>query len=132
MAPSAAMVAWALSFAAQASGLAPPPASWHTEITIGGILPGFNGMTDPWSGHVYLPADWNPDDPIAKCSLAHEMTHVLQVVHQIHFRRPQDAEPPAYAVTIRCFESINRPDLAAWVREGQSRMIAGGLRAQGF
>lgn len=54
------------------------------------------------NGTIYVDMQWRADDPLSKCTLAHELTHWLQIQDIPHRLKPVSAEPPAYFVETIC------------------------------
>lgn len=105
-----------LLFASQASGLAVPQGRAPViETAKSPILADEHWMAyTSWGNqHIYLAGGWI-HDPVGQCTLAHELTHWLQMQHGAE---PADAaamETQAYTVGAACFTSQHDEPHAKW------------------
>lgn len=103
MTPSVALMAWALAFASVHSGLPIHPGA-EPQVRVRPMTVAHAGETDVTTGRVSLPPTWR-NDAEGACTLAHEMTHLLQVENRVPLSDRRAIEAQALAVSAACFDA---------------------------
>lgn len=123
MGPSAALVAFWLSFASAVSGMPIPYEAALPSVTVASRYQGYplggaaaRGMTDMETGQIAVYLGWTATSNFGRCLLAHELTHWLQVVNRRRYVHASDIEPEAYLVTAECFRALGDRDNERWAR----------------
>jgi hypothetical protein len=101
-------MAWALAFASVHSGLPINPGA-EPQVALRPISVAHAGEMDPATGHVSLPPTWR-NDAEGACTLAHEMTHLLQVENRVPSSDRRAVEAQALTVSAACFDAYGLHD----------------------
>ena len=115
MAPSVALMAWALAFASAHSGLPIVPGA-EPQIAMRQLSAVHSGETDPTTGRISLQPTWRAG-PEGACALAHEMTHLLQVKNRMALTDRRAIEAQALAVSAACFDAFGLHGRANYDRQ---------------
>lgn len=107
-------MAWALAFASVHSGLPIQPGS-EPQVAMRPIAVAHAGETDAATGQVSLPSSWR-NDAEGACTLAHEMTHLLQVKNRVPASDRLAIEAQALGVSAACFDAYGMRDRANFDR----------------
>lgn len=116
--PDAGMIAWAVAFAAQVTGL--PQSSALPVIEQISIVEmqrrgqlGWWAFTNWADQKVTLRADWQAD-VAGRCLLVHELTHWLQMTSKLRQEGSQQLEPEAYFAQQQCYLQAGDAAGATW------------------
>lgn len=134
------LVVFLLAFASHWSGYAIPPEAPQPQISVADINKNnprhacgeeWAGETSMDTGNIILEKGWKPSGADNICTLAHELTHYLQVQNHLH---PNDVEAPAYYVEEMCFMQIfHHPEASAtvqWARDMRKKHANNACTAQ--